>query len=72
VQLSPHAEQFVFVPSAVHTLLQSARVPGQAGTHAPLVHDSVPPVGAAGHTMQVAPQWLTSVSSAQPLIDAQK
>jgi hypothetical protein len=70
-QLSPQPEQFVFVPSGVHTLLQSAWVP-QLGTHAPPVHDSVPPAGAAGHTMQFAPQWLMSVSSAQALSDVQK
>jgi hypothetical protein len=72
VQLSPHAEQLVFVPRVVQTLLQLAWVPGQAGTHAPPVHDSVPPVGAAGHWTQVAPQWVTSVLSAQDMVDAQK
>jgi hypothetical protein len=57
LQLSPHPEQSVCVPSGVHALLpQMGSLFGQLGTHVPLVHDSVPPVGAAGHVMQFVPQ----------------
>jgi hypothetical protein len=72
VQLSPHAEQLVFVPSGVHTLVQSAWPFGHAGTHAPPVHDSVPPVGAAGHFTQVAPQLLMSLLGAHVMVAVQK
>jgi hypothetical protein len=72
VQLSPHPEQFVFVPRVVHTLLQSTWVPGQAGTHAPPVHDSVPPAGAAGHCTQFVPQWAMSESGSHRLSAVQK
>jgi hypothetical protein len=49
-----------------------AWVPGQAGTHAPPVHDSVPPVGAAGHFTQVAPQLLMSVLAKHIMVAVQK